>query len=329
MSISVNIGGVNKEVSQPYVDIGGTWKECDTVSNNIDGVWKKSFSAKVKYTIYIYRYGSLYRTLSCTEGSSVVLPTIDDGYGLSSNSTSKSYSNGQAITPKGNMTLYVLFTHTVKLYNYGVLYRTLTAMSTTTTASFSLPTVTPSSSDNAFLGWTKTSGSTTKNYTGDSTVNLSSTSLYAIFSYYEYTGQTSATASGQTDTDSSAVQTLQISLTNPVPLSSYTVHSSINTPEQITETITNGGNGSGSKYSIGYKVSTLSDVTHSLASGETSVAVYSNYKPTAYTLKEGVYVVTPGGLQDTVKNVTKYSYVSGGVEYTKYTSKTLKFRSVK
>lgn len=329
MSISVNIGGVNKEVSQPYVDIGGTWKECDTVSNNINGVWKESFSAKAKYTINIYRYGSLYRTLSCTEGSSITLPTIDDGYGLSSNSTSKSYSNGQVITPKGNMTLYVLFTRTVKLYNYGALYRTLTAMSTTTTASFSLPIVTPSSSDNAFYGWTTTSGSTTKNYNGGSTANLSSTSLYAVFSYYEYTGQTSATASGQTNTDSSATQTLTLSLSNVVPNSAYTLHLTSYSPKQASRPI-NTDNSTGTMYSVEYTATKLQDVTGAFTGSPTSFTAYSSYTPVGGgTFRDGYNVTTPSGIQDTIKNVTKYPYVSATLDYTKYTSKTLKYRSVK
>lgn len=328
MSINVNINGVNKEVSQPYVDIGGTWKECDTVSNNIDGVWKESFSAKATYTINIYRYGYLYRTLSCTEGSSVTLPTIADGYSLASNSSSRSYTNGQTITPSGDMNLYVLFTQTVKLYNYGTLYKTLTAMSTTTTASFALPTVTPSSADNAFYGWTTTSGGTTKSYNGGSTATLSSTSLYAVFSYYEYTGQSATTATGQTNTDSSAAQTLTLSLSNPVPNSAYTLHLTIYTPKQVTRPIST-DNSTGTMYSVEYTSTNLQDTTGSFNGSPTSFTAYSSYKPTGGSFKDGYNVTTPGGIQDTVKNVSKYSYVSATLNYTKYTSKTLKYRSVK
>lgn len=312
MSISVNIGGVNKEVSQPYVDIGGTWKECATVSNNIDGVWKESFSAKATYTINIYRYGSLYRTLSCTEGSSVALPTIADGYSLASNSSSRSYTNGQTITPSGDMNLYVLFTYRVQLYNYGTLYKTLSEISTSTSATFSLPTVTPNSADNAFYGWTTKSGGTTKDYNGGSKVYLSSTSLYAVFSYYEYTGQSAATVTGQTNTNSGDVQTLTLSLSNVMPNSSYTLHTEIMTPKQIVD---------GTKYSVGYTSSNAKTTTGTFNGSPTSIIAYSSYTP-----------VSGGSFQIGDKRyqfVTKYTYVAAGIEYTKYTSKTLKYRSVK
>lgn len=312
MAIYTNIDGVSKEVSSPHVNIDGTWKSCDIVSNNIDGVWKESFSAKAKYTIKIYRLGSLYRTLECAEGSSITLPSIGTGYGLSSSATTSSYSNNQTITPKGNMTLYVMFTYTVRLYNYGTLYRTMTSMSANSTARFSLPTVTASGTDNAFYGWTTTSGSTIKNYNGDSTYYLSSTSLYAIFSYYEYTGQSAATATGQTNTNSSATQTLTLSLSNVLPNSSYTLHTEIMTPKQVVD---------GTEYSVGYTGSDAKTTTGTFNGSPTSIVAYSSYTP----ISGGSFQIGDGRYQF----VTKYTYVAAGIEYTKYTSKTTKYRSVK
>ncbi len=48
MGIYVNIGGVNKAVSQPSVNINGAWKNVNTVYNKINGVWKTSYS----YTLF-------------------------------------------------------------------------------------------------------------------------------------------------------------------------------------------------------------------------------------------------------------------------------------
>ena len=41
MTISINVGGVWKEVDTPKINVGGTWKTPDKVSINVSGVWKQ------------------------------------------------------------------------------------------------------------------------------------------------------------------------------------------------------------------------------------------------------------------------------------------------
>ncbi len=195
MAIQVNINGVNKTVTQPKVNIGGTWRTVNRVQNNINGVWKTSFES---FTVKVYRYGSLYQTLTVVKGDSVKLPSLGVGFATSSSSTTVSYNSGATITPTGNLNLYAVFQYSIKLYKYGTLYQTLTSKSQNSTASFTLPTCTADTGD-TFYGWTKTSGSTTRNYTSGQTVSTSGMSLYAIFEYtaeVEKTGYISSQYTG-------------------------------------------------------------------------------------------------------------------------------------
>lgn len=43
MAITVNVGGVGRNVPTPQVNIDGVWRTVETVSNNVDGVWKTSY----------------------------------------------------------------------------------------------------------------------------------------------------------------------------------------------------------------------------------------------------------------------------------------------
>ena len=237
----------NKTVKQPYVAVNGDWKKVSAEYAMVNGEWKEVFSGKETYTVNIYRYGSLYQTLSVTEGESVTLPSLGVGFATASGSTTTAYNSGVTITPTGNMTLYavfsysikiyrfgslyqtltsksqsnngsftlpsygagyatssssttisynngatlsssgttlyILYEYSIKLYKYGSLYKTLTSKSQSSTASFTLPTCTVSSGDDAFYGWTKTSGAADKDYDANQTITSSGTSLYAVFSY--------------------------------------------------------------------------------------------------------------------------------------------------
>lgn len=237
----------NKNVKQPYVAVDGEWKKVSSEHAMVNGEWKEVFSGKATYTVNIYRYGSLYKTLSVAEGESVTLPSLGIGYATASNSATTAYNSGATITPTGNMTLYavfsyslkiyrfgslyttltsksqsstgsftlpsygvgyatssssttvsynngatlssadttlyILYEYSIKLYKYGSLYKTLTSKSQSSTASFTLPTCTVSSGDDAFYGWTKTSGAADKDYDVNQTITSSGTSLYAVFSY--------------------------------------------------------------------------------------------------------------------------------------------------
>ncbi len=173
----------NKTVKQPYVAVNGEWKNVSTEYAMVNGSWKEVFSGKENYTVNIYRYGSLYQTLSVTEGESVTLPSLGVGFATASGSATTAYNSGATITPTGNINLYAVLSYSIKLYKYGSLYRTLTSKSQSSKASFTLPTCTVSSGDDAFYGWTKTSGDVSKDYDANQTITSSGTSLYAVFSY--------------------------------------------------------------------------------------------------------------------------------------------------
>lgn len=177
----------DKTIKQPYVAVDGEWKKVSAEYAMVNGEWKEVFSEKETYTVNIYRYGSLYQTLSVTEGESVTLPSLGVGFATASGSTTTAYNSGATITPTGNMTLYAVFSYNIRLYKYGSLYTTLTSKSQSSKASFTLPTCTVSSGDDAFYGWTTTSGSTTRNYTSGQTITSSGMTLYAIFSYTKVT----------------------------------------------------------------------------------------------------------------------------------------------
>ena len=173
----------NKTVKRPYVAVNGDWKKVSTEYAMVNGEWKEVFSGKETYTVNIHRYGSLYQTLSVTEGESVTLPSLGVGFATTSGATTTTYSSGATITPTGNMTLYAVFSYNIRLYKYGSLYTTLTSKSQSSKASFTLPNCSVNSSDDAFYGWTKTSGAADKDYDANQTITSSGTNLYAVFSY--------------------------------------------------------------------------------------------------------------------------------------------------
>lgn len=131
MAIYNNIDGVNKEVSQPYVNIDGAWKEVDLEYTNIDGTWKTVFEKTKKYKINLYRYGELYTTLECAQGSSIQLITVptvqsDDidhyGWTKTEGSTSRNYATTATITPTADMNLYAVFSYTKTTVTYTIDY---------------------------------------------------------------------------------------------------------------------------------------------------------------------------------------------------------------
>jgi hypothetical protein len=148
--------------------------------------------AVFSYNLSIYRFGSLYQTLTSKSQSnkgSFTLPTYGVGYATTSSSTTVSYNNGATIST-ASTSLYIIYQYSISLYKYDTLYQTLTANSQSSTARFTLPTCTPDD-DETFYGWTKTSGNTEKDYDAEQTVTSSGMTLYAIFSYVEVTNVTS------------------------------------------------------------------------------------------------------------------------------------------
>lgn len=118
MAISVNIDGVTREVSKPSVCIGGVWRDVTSVKNNIDGVWRECFSTNV-YTINMYRYGELWKTVTVLEGESVTLDECDTfydddtfyGWSKGAGSIVISYTSGSIITPTTDLNLYAVFSY--------------------------------------------------------------------------------------------------------------------------------------------------------------------------------------------------------------------------
>lgn len=319
----------DKTVKQPYVAVDGNWRSVKKESVMVGGEWKTVWEKKTTYTINIYRYGTLYQTLTCTEGDSIKLPSIGSGYAIRPSSTAINYSNGKTITPTSNMDLYTVFTYYVYLYKYGSSYETLSASSQDSTAVFTLPSASVDSGDNAFYGWAVSSGSTSKSYNGGSSYSLSTCWLYAVFSYYTYTGQKSASTTAQTSGDSSSTQSLTASLTNPLPGSSWSATVQEFTPNQVTYSISSQLT-SGTGYAVNYIPKDYSSPTGAVGSG-TSITVVSSYKPSGGAFTEGALTghQYSGEVTDTRKTVYKYSYLKADITYTQYTSKTLAYRSSK
>lgn len=265
MSIYNNIGGANKEISQPYVNIDGTWKEVDLEYTNIDGTWKKVFEKTKKYKINLYRYGELYTTLECVQGSSIKLITV--------------------------------------------------------------PTV--QSDDVAHYGWANTSGSTSRNYATTGTITpTADMDLYAVFSYYNYTGQSSTSTTVTTNFTSTAETEVKVSLTNPVGNSSWSATVKEYQPYQITAPISNPTT-SGTNYIVKYAPSSQQSLSGTASASSSQITLMPSYTPTGGAFKEGHHTENhySGAVSDTITTVYRYSYLESTITYTKYTSRTMKYRS--
>ena len=133
--------------------------------------------AVFSYNVKIYSKGSLIKTLTSNSQStsaSFTLPSYGIGYTTSSSGTTVSYNNGANVTTSG-LTLYALYQYSVKLYQYGSLYTTLTSNSTGSTGSFTLPS--------NGIGYASSSSSTTVSYNNGSTISSAGTTLYIVYEY--------------------------------------------------------------------------------------------------------------------------------------------------
>jgi len=166
----------DKTIKQPYVPVDGKWCAVKKESVMVNGEWRTVFEKKtVTYTINIYRYGSLYQTLTVSEGESVTLPSLGVGYATTSTSTTTTYNSGATITPTADIDLYAVYSYSIKIYRYGSLYQTLTSKSQASTASFTLPSL--------GVGFATTSGSTTVSYQNGAKITSASRSIYAVYQY--------------------------------------------------------------------------------------------------------------------------------------------------
>lgn len=332
----------DKTVKQPYVFVNGEWRSVKKESVSVNGswrtVWEKGFAVTLKYYD-----GSTYttQTLKTNSDGQIKRPTpasngkggVFYGWGTTSSTTTRSYTGGQTVTLTADKTLYAIYTYTVSLYKYGTLYNTLTARSQGLTATFTLPAATVDSGDNEFYGWTVTNGSTSKNHSAGS-ANLYSRSLYAVYSYYKYTGQTSTTLTKTTD-KSAGTKTIEIE--NVSPGTSWSAEITEMIPNQMTFPISGGaGSGqsvSGTGYDVQYRPKDSAENLSGTASTDTITV--KSYTPSAGTFVKGsvTTIANAGGVvtekKDTRENVTCYSYLSAKVTYYKYSSKTLAYRSSK
>lgn len=182
MPITNNIGGVNKD-STPKININGTYKGINTGKVNIDGVYKQFYPKEV-YTIKIYRNGSLYSTLSCEKGDSIILPSYGIGYATSSSSTTTTYGTKETITPSSNLNLYIVYQYGFNFYRYGKLYDTQVEFSQALNCTLKVKSVSGVSNIHAFSGYSQSTSSNTIFVTTNTSVKCSSmTNLYAVYTF--------------------------------------------------------------------------------------------------------------------------------------------------
>ncbi len=332
----------DKTVKQPYVFVGGEWRSVKKESVSVNGSWRTVWEKGIAVTLKFYD-GNTYITQTLTTDSDGVikLPNpssngnggIFYGWGTTSSTTTKSYTGGQTITLTAPKTLYAIYTYTVSLYKYGALYNTLTARSQGLTASFTLPAATVDSGDNAFYGWTNIYGFTSLNYSAGK-ANLYTQSLYAVYSYYRYSGQTSTTVTKETE-KSAGTKTIEVENVSPGTRWSAEITELI--PHQhsfpINGNPASGQYVSGTGYTCQYSPKASPENLSGTADADTITAKI--YTPKAVVIEEGSVTTSANaggvvtGSSDTRERVTRYSYLTAKVSYYKYSSKTLAYRSSK
>lgn len=331
----------DKTVKQPFVFVNGEWRSVKKESVSVNGswrtVWEKGYAVTIKYYD-----GKTYTTQTLTTDSNGVikLPTpaanwnggVFYGWGTTSSTTTRSYTGGQTVTLTAAKTLYAIYTYTVSLYKYGTLYNTLTARSQGLTASFTLPAATVDSGDYQFYGWTVTNGSTSISYSAGA-ADLYTRSLYAVYSYYRYNGQTNTVV---TKTTEKSAGTKTVEIDGVTPGTSWSAEITECTPNQITFPINGGGSGqsaSGTGYDVQYRPK--GSVENLSGTANTDTITVKSYTPSSGSFVKGSVTTTANaggvvtGTSDTRENVTCYSYISAKVTYYKYSSKTLAYRSSK
>ena len=332
----------DKTVKQPFVFVNGEWCSVKKESVSVNGSWRTVWEKGIAVTVNYYD-GKTYttQTLKTNSDGVIKLPTpttngnggVFYGWGTTSSTTTRNYTGGQTVTLTAAKTLYAIYTYTVSLYKYGTLYNTLTARSQGLTASFTLPAASVDNGDDGFAGWSVTSGSTSISYSAG-TANLYTRSLYAVYSYYKYTGQTSTTIIKETEkTDG----TKTVEIDGVAPSTNWSVEITEYIPRQGSNPINQGaGSGqsiSGTVYMCQYRAESSIEKLSGVAVSDT--VTVKSYSPTSVSIVEGSVTTkaNAGGVltetQDTRKNVTYYSYLSAKITYYKYSSKTMAYRSSK
>lgn len=151
-----------------------------------------------QYQIRLYKYGSLYTTLTQYSQSTTASFTLTAsgitnqtgfyGWSTASNATSRQYTSGQVISSSGT-TLYAVWSFQFIRYRYGSVISNNTYYATTSTYTVNTGTATVSGDDTSLYGWTLTNGSTSITYNYNTNISISPgiTSIYAVFQYKKIT----------------------------------------------------------------------------------------------------------------------------------------------
>ena len=170
---TVCVNGVNKELNDVYVCINGVLKSC---------------KENDKIITYVSDRGTA-PVISFITEEAITLPSISNvegyefkGWTSINGSTTVQYSSGASYTFNESIVLYAVWqavTYNLYLYKYSSLYATKNAIGGT---SIQPGSCSPNTNE-TFVGWTSTVGSTATQYYSNTNILMNSNkTLYAIFS---------------------------------------------------------------------------------------------------------------------------------------------------
>lgn len=79
MTISINVGGVWKEVDTPKINVAGVWKTPDVVSINVGGVWKQVWPEPTPPVLTLNNLSSTDTDTTSPYSSQVGIRVLPDG----------------------------------------------------------------------------------------------------------------------------------------------------------------------------------------------------------------------------------------------------------
>ena len=211
----------NSTATSPTFVAGGTYSDDANIS--LYAVWKR----RTYDVVYIANGGSgapsaqtktygINLTLSSTQPTRNGFTFL--GWGLSSTATTESYSPGGTFTGNYPMTLYAVWqknpeTYTIK-YDANGGTGAPASQTKTENVDLTLSSTVPTKAYHTFLGWAKTSTSTSVSYVaGDTYKENSAATLYAVWLYSPDSYTVRYNANGGTGAPASQTKTEGISLT--------------------------------------------------------------------------------------------------------------------
>lgn len=194
MSISIVKNNALIETELPTICISGVNRELNDISVCINGVLK-SCKENDKTITYVSDKGTVPDMEFITE-EAIVLPSISDvegyefkGWTSTSGSTTVEYNSGSSYIFNESIVLYAVWqavTYNLYLYKYNSLYATKTASGGTSIQ----PGTCNANTNETFVGWTSTYGSTSIQFYYNSNILMNSNrTLHAIFSVTTYTSK--------------------------------------------------------------------------------------------------------------------------------------------